>query len=629
MTAPTQTPEPSDTSWRGVASESVEDVTAGLAAFLRGRSRKLLNSLLAPHRARLTGLFALIFFGESMALAGPYLIKVAIDRGIPPLMAGGSASSLTITCLLFVGSVILLQISRRAFLLQSGRMGQDVLFDLRTRLFDHFQRLSLSFHERYTSGRVISRLTSDVEALDELLATGMQDLVTAVFSILSVGVVMLLLDLPLGLLALCVFPLVIALTIWFRSRSADAYRAQREAVALVIVQFVETFGGIRAVQAFRREKRNQEIFEDVDAQLRDATIWSSRLGAVYGPGVRALGHLATASVLVYGGLRVLDGRMTVGVLAAFLLYVRRFFQPMQELAQFYNVFQSAAAALEKLSGVLEEKPTVPEAIDPVPVAKSHGLVRLEDVTFAYRANTPEILKDFDLEIPAGQTVAVVGETGAGKTTLARLVARFYDPTEGRVTLDGTDLREMSDTDLRRAVAMVTQEGFLFSGSVGDNILFGRPEASREEVEAAAKAIGAHDFLSRLPEGYDTDVRKRGGRLSAGQRQLVAFARAFLADPAVLILDEATSSLDIPSERLDSASAANPPGRPNGDHHRPPTVDRGDRRPGAGGGRRPDRGGRLAGRAHVGHRSVRRPPPRVGGVAGLEPATPAAGLAGVA
>jgi ATP-binding cassette, subfamily B, bacterial len=538
-----------DDSWRGVSSETVEDVSAGLAAFLRGRSRRLLNSLLAPHKRRLAGLFGLIFFGEAMALAGPYLIKVAIDRGIPPLAAGGSAGSLATTCGLFVASVVLLQLSRRQFLLQSGRMGQDVLFDLRTRLFAHFQRLSLAFHERYTSGRVISRLTSDVEALDELLATGMQDLVTAVFSIASVGVVMLLLDWPLGLLALCVFPLVIALTIWFRGRSAEAYREQREAVALVIVQFVETFGGIRAVQAFRREKRNQEIFESLDERFRDATIWSARLGAIYGPGVRALGHLATASVLVYGGLRVLDGHMTVGVLAAFLLYVRRFFQPMQELAQFYNVFQSAAAALEKLSGVLEEPPSVPETATPVALPASRGLVRFEDVTFSYRRNTPAVLKDFDLEIPAGQTVAVVGETGAGKTTLARLVARFYDPTTGRVTLDGIDLRDLSDADLRRAVAMVTQEGFLFSGSVGDNIRFGRPEASREEMEAAARAIGAHDFLSGLPEGYDTDVRKRGGRLSAGQRQLVAFARAFLADPAVLILDEATSSLDIPSERL--------------------------------------------------------------------------------
>jgi len=535
--------------WRGVASENVEDVTGSLAAFLRGRSRRLLSSLLRPHRRALITLLALIVFNEALALAGPFLIKVAIDRGIPPLAAGGSIRPLALICGLFVASVFVLQIARRSFLLLVGRMGQDVLFDLRTRLFDHFQRLSLAFHERYTSGRVISRLTSDVDALDELLATGMQDLVTAVFSIVSVGAVMLLLDAPLGLLALCVFPLVIGLTIWFRSRSADAYRAQREAVALTIVQFVETFGGIRAVQAFRREGRNQEIFEDVNGQLKDATIWSSRLGAVYGPGVRGLGHLAAAAVLVYGGTRVLDGKMTLGVLAAFLLYVRRFFQPMQELAQFYNVFQSAAAALEKLSGVLEEKPSVPEPENPIDLPPARGHVSFENVTFAYRTNTPKILENFELDIPAGQTVALVGETGAGKTTVARLVSRVYDPIEGRVTLDDVDLRELTDARLRRAIAMVTQEGYLFSGSVADNIAFGRPDASRAEVEDAARAIGAHEFLSRLPDGYDTDVKKRGGRLSAGQRQLVAFARAFLADPAVLILDEATSSLDIPSERL--------------------------------------------------------------------------------
>ena len=538
-----------DLDWRGVASENVEDVTGSLAAFLRGRSRRLLGSLLHPHRRALIGLGLMILLEEAMALAGPYLIKVAIDRGIPPLAEGGSARPLIITCLLFLGAIIVQQITLRYFLILSGRLGQDVLFDLRTRVFAHFQRLSLSFHERYTSGRVISRLTSDVESLDELLATGLQDLVTALISIISVGAVMLLLDLPLGLMALMVFPLVIALTVWFRGRSSEAYRAQREAVALVIVQFVETFGGIRAVQAFRRERRNQEIFEGVNGQLRDANIWSSKLGAIYGPGVRALGHLATAGVLVYGGLRVLDGAMTVGVLTAFLLYVRRFFEPMQELAQFYNVFQSAAAALEKLSGVLEEKPAVPEPEKPVALPAPKGHVRFENVTFSYRRNTPAVLADFELDIPAGQTVALVGETGAGKTTVARLVSRFYDPTSGRVTLDGVDLRDLTDVDLRRAVAMVTQEGFLFSGSVADNIAFGRPEATRADVENAAKAIGAHDFLSRLPEGYDTDVRKRGGRLSAGQRQLVAFARAFLADPAVLILDEATSSLDIPSERL--------------------------------------------------------------------------------
>lgn len=540
---------PADLDWRGVSTESVDDVTAGLAAFLRGRSRRLLGSLLHPHRRVLIVLSLLILVQQTMALAGPYLIKVAIDSGIPPLAAGGSARPLVTTSLLFLGAVVLERISLAYFLKYSGRLGQDVLFDLRNRVFAHFQRLSLSFHERYTSGRVISRLTSDIDAIHELLQTGLQDLVTAVLSIVAVGVVMLVMDVPLGLVALTVFPLVVALTIWFRKRSSEAYRAQREAVALVIVQFVETFGGIRAVQAFRREKRNQDIFEGVDDQLRDATVWSSKLGAIYGPGIRGMGHLATAAVLVYGGIRVLDGAIEVGVLAAFLLYVRRFFQPMQELAQFYNVFQSAAAALEKLSGVLEENPSVPEPDVAVPLPTARGHVRFDDVTFAYRSNTPAVLSDFDLDIPAGQTVALVGETGAGKTTVARLVSRFYDPTSGRVTLDDVDLRDLNDADLRRAVAMVTQEGFLFSGSVADNIAIGRPDASREEIEHAARAIGAHDFLSRLPEGYDTDVRKRGGRLSAGQRQLVAFARAFLANPAVLILDEATSSLDIPSERL--------------------------------------------------------------------------------
>jgi ABC-type multidrug transport system fused ATPase/permease subunit len=426
-------------------------------------------------------------------------------------------------------------------------VGEEVLLDLRQRLFNNFQRLSLAFHERYTSGRVIARLTSDVDALAELLATGMQDLVTAVLSILSVSVVMLFLDAPLGLVTLLAFPLILGLTAWFRHHSAHAYRAGREAVALVIVHFVESLGGIRAVQAFRREPRNQQIFEDVNARYRDANVWSGKLGAVYGPGIRALGHITTSVVLLYGGTRVLDGEMTVGVLAAFLLYLRRFFEPMQELAQFYNVFQSAAAGLEKLSGVLEETPTVPEPVEPTPLPEARGEVRFDHVTFGYRQVT--VLHELDLTIPAGQTVALVGETGAGKTTVARLIARFYDPNEGAVRLDGIDLRDLSTTDLRRAVVMVTQEGFLFSGSVADNIGFGRPDATREEIEDAARVIGAHDFLSNLPEGYDTDVRKRGGRLSAGQRQLVAFARAFLANPRVLILDEATSSLDIPSERL--------------------------------------------------------------------------------
>ncbi len=316
---------------------------------------------------------------------------------------------------------------------------------------------------------------------------------------------------------------------------------------LVIVHYVESLGGIRAVHAFRREPRNQEIFEDVNARYRDANIWSNRLASTFGPAINLLGRLTTASVLLYGGYLVVQGQLTLGVLTAFVLYLRQFFDPMQELSQFYNVFQAAGAALEKLAGVIEEAPTVPEPSAPVALPDASGAVAFEHVTFAYREKP--VLHDIDFSVPAGQVVALVGETGAGKTTMARLIARFYDPTIGRVTLDGIDVRSIAVQDLRRAVVMVTQESFLFSGTVGDNIRFGRPSATTEEMEDAARAIGAHDFIAAMPNGYDTDVRRRGVRLSSGQRQLVAFARAFLANPRVLILDEATSSLDLPSERL--------------------------------------------------------------------------------
>jgi ATP-binding cassette, subfamily B, bacterial len=561
-------PRPAD-EWRGVAAEDAEVVTGRLSSILRSRSRRLAADLLAPHRRSLIVLSFVILANQLAVLAGPYLVKLGIDSGITPLSKGGSGDAWPL--ILAVAGVVLAAgaqaVTFNSFQIRTGRIGQDILLDLRTRLFDHIQRLSLSFHERYTSGRVISRLTSDMDAVSDLFEEGIQALIFAALSAVTCGTAMLLLDPVLGGIAVASFPVVLLLTRWFRGQAERAYRATREAVALVIVHFTESLGGIRAVQAFRRQPRNQDIFDDLDDRYREANAWTTRLGAVYAPGLKLLGHVTTAVVLLVGAERVLHHQTKVGVLVAMFLYLRRFYDPMQDLAQFYTVLQAAAAAVEKVAGVLDEAPAVPEPTttghDPAAGARtrvllagagstSPGEVRLEHVRFAYRDGLPVVLgggPPFDLVIPAGQTSALVGETGAGKSTVARLIARFYDPTEGRVTLDGVDLRSLADRDLRRAVVTVTQESFLFSGTVADNIAFGRPEATRHEIEAAAAAIGADEFIRALPEGFDTDVRKRGGRLSAGQRQLVSFARAFLADPRVLILDEATSSLDLPSERL--------------------------------------------------------------------------------
>jgi ABC-type multidrug transport system fused ATPase/permease subunit len=532
--------------WRGVATEDTDELSAGAGVFLRARSRRLLGQLIAPHRRALWGLLAVIT-GQNLAwLAGPFLIGVGIDVAVPALIDGDIWPLVWITTAM-LGAAALDTVLRFVFLTWSGRVGQAVLLRLRRRVFTHVQRLPLSFHERYTSGKTISRLTSDVEALAELLDEGLDNLVTALFSVLTIGVVLVVLDPPLGLVALAGFPALFWVARWFQRNSTAAYRRTRETIAALIVQFTETFGGIRAVQAFRREPRNDELYgalNEDNRQAHDRAFW---LIAVFIPAVTLIGNLVTVAVLGYGALRVMDGALAVGTLVSFLLYLRRFFDPLQDVAMFYNSYQSATAALEKLSGVLEEEPTVPEPADPVALPEPRGELVFDGVRFGYTDRV--VLPRLDLRIPAGQTVALVGATGAGKSTLARLAARFYDPTSGVVRLDGVPLDRLSDADLRRAVVMVTQESFLFSGTVADNIAFGRPGASRAEIEGAAQAIGAHEFIAALPEGYDTDVSKRGGRLSAGQRQLVSFGRAFLADPAVLILDEATSSLDVPSERL--------------------------------------------------------------------------------
>jgi ATP-binding cassette subfamily B protein len=531
--------------WRGVAAEDVDELPQRVGILLRTRSRRLLRSLLRPYKRPLWIVLALVLGQNAAAMAGPYLVGVGIDRGIPALQDGNWTP-----LLLVVGGLLSCAgadaVLRTVFLIRAGRVGQAVLVDLRRRVFDHVQRLSPAFHERYTSGRVIARLTSDVDALNELLDEGLDGLVTALLSVVSIGVILVLLDTPLALVTLATFLPLYLLSRWFRTRSFAAYRRTRETNSALIVQFVESLAGIRAVQAFRREPRNGEIFEQLNQDVREANARSFTLMALFVPGVVLVGTVATVAALFYGGHRVLDGAMQVGVLTSFLLYLRRFFDPMQDIAVFFNSFQSASAALEKLSGVLEERPELPEPAEPTPLPHARGEVEFRAVRFGYRDSV--VLPNLDLAVPAGQTVALVGATGAGKTTVARLLARFYDPQGGQVLLDGVDLRQLTDADLRRAVVLVTQENFLFSGSVADNIAFGRPGATRAEVVAAARAIGADEFIAALPDGYDTDVRKRGGRLSAGQRQLVAFARAFLADPAVLILDEATSSLDVPSER---------------------------------------------------------------------------------
>ena len=532
--------------WRGVAAEEVDDFSPNVAGLLRQRSRQLLATLARPYRRRIALAVALITIRSAAYLSLPYLVGLGIDKGIRPGAHGNLNALVEIVGVILVALVVN-ALANYAFLRTSGRLGADVLFDLRRMLFSHVQELSLSFYERYTSGRIISRLTSDIDALNELLATGLTSVITSLISVVAISVILLRLDLRLGLVTIVVMPLVLALTAWFRSNSARSYRAVRRAIVLVIVHYVESLGGIRAVQAFRREPRNQEIFEDVNGRYRDANIWSNRLVSTYGPAINLLGRVTTAAALLFGGYLVLHDQLTLGVLTSFILYLRQFFDPMQDLSQFYNVFQAAGAALEKLAGVVEEAPTVREPVEPVALPDARGEVALEHVTFAYRDKP--VLHDIDIRVPAGQIVALVGETGAGKTTIARLISRFYDPTEGRVTLDGIDLRSLAVADLRREVVMVTQESFLFSGTVGENIMFGRPDATREEMENAARAIGAHDFIAAMPNGYDTDVRRRGVRLSSGQRQLVAFARAFIANPRVLILDEATSSLDLPSERL--------------------------------------------------------------------------------
>ena len=531
----------------GTNNEERTDLTKTESRFIRQRSRLLLGSLLLPLRARLWLAVAMIFISTTLRVAGPALIAFAIDWALPRAIED-DFYPLWMVILLYLGAAAFSALMVYYFMILTAKIAQSMLLALRNRMFIHTQKLSVEFHERYTAGRVIARQTSDLESISELLSGGLGELVVGIFFMVFTAGALLILD-PISFLVLMAAGIPLAIvTRWFQINTNRGFRAQRVASSTLIQNFVETMTGIRAVKAFRKEGRNEKHFGGLVEKYRLLNARLIQLFGIYDPALILIGNATVAAILLVGGFRVLDGTLGIGVLTAAILYARRFFDPMEQIAIFYNSYQSASAALEKISGVLQEEPSVPDPENPVELQNIKGGLVFDKVKFQYDTGDV-VLHPFSLDIPGGQTIALVGTTGAGKSTLAKLISRFYDPSEGVVRLDDYDLRDISNVNLRQKVVMVTQEAYLFTGSVAQNIQLGRPGASMDDVVKAAKAVGAHEFILELPFGYETDVNKRGGRVSSGQRQLISFARAFLADPAVLILDEATSSLDIPSEAM--------------------------------------------------------------------------------
>jgi len=513
-----------------------------------GRGRKLrgLAHLLAPYRWRVAAMFTSLVLATAAALAPAPLAKLAIDDGIRKHDVG----RLDLIVGAFLLSAVVYAVCSYLQTYLVGWVGQRALQDLRIELFAHLQRLSIGFYSRNRAGVIISRLTNDVEALDALVSDGMATLFQSSLTLIGVIVVLLVLDAHLALLTFLALPILAAGGLAFRIASADAYRRTREKIALITGYLQESLSGIRVVRAFGQEPRHLARFSELNEENRAANMTTVYLNGAYFPGVELLSSLVTVEILVIGGLEVLHGHTSTGVVFAFIAALNNFFDPIQQLSQLYTTYQSGMAALDKIFELMDEQPELADAPGAAELPRLRGALRFEDVSFRYGAEGSDYaLRDIDIDIPPGQTVALVGETGAGKSTFVKLVARFYDPTEGRVLVDGQDLRAVSAHSLRSQMGMVPQEAFLFSGTVRENIAFGREDATEAEIHAAAAAVGAHAFISELEHGYDTEVGERGVQLSAGQRQLIAFARALVADPRILILDEATSNVDVHTEGL--------------------------------------------------------------------------------